>query len=535
MIKRTIFLLLCLSIIGCQNTSDYKVLDIKLDEKYKYCTVNKGFSTTSQIHIEEDVIYLMENRLPNSEILKICISERKITEKISLKSVLKPNEIFSFYYHNDDSIIILRDIVHVEDISHDSILIMTDINGNIHTVFDLTDGQFPTSKNPEVKSESALLSTEMDNLVVYENRLFLSAVAPFSDNKTLKEDEESGILFLYYIDFTKENRVHAFNSHNPIAIDTTYLNKSRRYEILPLSKDEVVIGESQTPVLWKINISDDRLEKVSKGYPKLISYSDSAKDKPEFGGRYPFLPNYYKIYPVKSGGMFLRTAFINAPLNYTPNNASDFAFKNIWLGLYDSQLNLLAEGVSSKYIFSNNGLVINGELYFDVFDEGKCNFIKSFDYEITNLESKDVADYLKQNITPKKYSKPLTQILRETSIPEYSVVMMMHTGCPQCINSVSQYYLDNVDYFKENNVYLYVKESENAKQLLGKSNVSENLFYEINNEMEPYISNQDQAVTINIWNGSKFVYSTYLTIDLLDIIDEILQKVVDERVDEFRK
>lgn len=56
------------------------------------------------------------------------------------------------------------------------------------------------------------------------------------------------------------------------------------------------------------------------------------------------------------------------------------------------------------------------------------------------------------------------------------------------IKSVLIYSNKNIEYFKDNNVYLYFKESQNIKQLLGKSNVDENLLYEGHNELEKYLT-----------------------------------------------
>lgn len=79
------------------------------------------------------------------------------------------------------------------------------------------------------------------------------------------------------------------------------------------------------------------------------------------------------------------------------NEAFAFSQNNIWLGLYDENLNLIAEGITPEQLYPINTGAFNDALYMNK-DIDACISLKRLDFNVVNLKQSDVDEYLSKNI-----------------------------------------------------------------------------------------------------------------------------------------
>ncbi|MCH8546792.1 MAG: hypothetical protein LAT54_08665 [Cryomorphaceae bacterium] len=90
------------------------------------------------------------------------------------------------------------------------------------------------------------------------------------------------------------------------------------------------------------------------------------------------------------------------------NEAFAFSQNNIWLGLYDENLNLIGEGIISEHLYPINTGAFNDALYMNK-DIDACISLKRLDFNVVNLKQSEVDEYLSKNIKHDRFESALSE------------------------------------------------------------------------------------------------------------------------------
>ena len=248
---------------------------------------------------------------------------------------------------------------------------------------------------------------------------------------------------------------------------------------------------------------------TSSGNQSLLEKPKTLKIKK---GERPPSQNYQStvfnsVVNLAGHGQLLRFANIEQPSNLAKSVRRRIRQQNQWVGLYNHDMELLAEGVKPKW-FESSGptpTFINGKILSIKRNEEGGNQITFYKSKVRTKDSVEVSE-LKERLFDFEYtvSPPLSEYYSSFAIPKGATILLVpRFGCPSCRERSISYFLDNLEQMEQQNVYLVVavRNKEEIEQL--ERTDSPHVIVDDKQKVEDYLNTGVTNPALMQWNGEK--------------------------------
>lgn len=507
-----------------------------VDSTFIELPVKHSFGTYIQHYERNDTNFLMLNSVNEKQLIEIDIDHNTVSRIIPVNFISEDvYPIFLFHYHNFDSILILRDVNNLEKLEHDSILALIDFKGNPFSYINLRGGDFLFSGDYYSDSSKGYFSHELSNFNIFENRLFITPVSAFYYDIRLAEMH--GFRPLGYVDFLNKNHdfieiplEHQLSREGLFAIEqkrglnTRAISKNLIVVSLPANRSLIItdtLGNITREPENKYHLISNpvELEYLENGAETQINTNSSV-----FGN----------IIIDHSNEYIIRFSSLPAPKGLNETMISNFRNRHQWFGVYDFNLNLIAEGMIPQGLSTKLPIPGHFDSLFVVatasINEPYTLKVKYFRLKFKKASENRIDELKKVEITNEPV-KSLDHFFRKSNLPEGSIILLVPShSCPYCVNNAVQYFTENIEKMKNDNVYLYAEREigENYLSFQTELNLN-NVFIEKNSELRDYYSKKMSNPIILFWNGQSIEFEMLLTPESVDNIGDFIDEMIGYR------
>lgn len=534
----TLFLPACLLVlmIGCSPKSHVqfgKVTFTKLDSSeislpYAY-NIYASFST--QEYERHDTAFLMISDIDNHSLIEIDLDRDTVSRIIPIKYLMRDQyPTFLFEYKNEDTILILREISNTHR-THDSVLFSINIRGELTTYYDLNTGPFYMAGQKEDSTVMAYYS-QLRPWDFYKNRLFFHPTSVFGTRKNEAFLHRHHLPLLAYLDFgNSDSPVYdTIHFHTPFDDSGIFAYDQNTISLTPLSKNNLVVSFAKSLEFYKVNVRTGDFSR-SRSDKALIPVPVAVQNQP--GNNVPSFNQQSSVFSSllydPTTQHILRFASFPTQTSLKFGDLMDFRSQHQWVGVYDTTLQLIAQGLKPSWLTSTNPrpTFSNGRL-ISLKQNGNDKHTIKIIYSEVHIQEGTNEDYQKMKTTidsiKAKESGTLGDYIDKYHLPANSRILLIPSGsCPKCVNYVMSYYLQNRKQLVKDEIYL-ITDNQQIFNLIDSLD-SKYIILDKKREIENYLDMSINNPTIMLWDGRKISKTIVLQPDKVVDIAHYLEYI----------
>ncbi|MCC5916607.1 MAG: hypothetical protein JJU02_04695 [Cryomorphaceae bacterium] len=500
--------------------------------------IEHSFSTYNQHYKRGDTNFLMLNSVNQKCLIEIDIDHQIVSRIIPVKFIKKDfYPIFLFHYHNNDSILILRDVSNLDRPYHDSLLAIINNQGDLISFVNLRGGTFLYHEDETYDSSTSYFGHELENFNIAENRLFITPNPAFFED--IKSAENNGVPSLGYVDFNNENQGFI---RIPISISET-LFREGNYSIdqklntkaRAINKNSIVVSLQGNRKLIIADTLGNILHEPKNMYHLIDDAYELAAGVENKIYRNPNSPVFSNIIIDHQNKYIVRFATLPVPKGLSESEYAEFNYSHQWFGVYDFKLNLIAEGMKPLRFYTSLPIPGYMDSLFVRANRNKNNhyeldiYFYELNFKRSNQKRVEELKELEDDIKP---IKTLSQYFQKFSLPKGSVVLLIPSlSCPYCMKNSMQYYFDNFEFMKKNEIYLFCEHEIGESYPSLKKVNSAYVNFEDNKELRNYYSKEIRNPVLLYWNGSNIESEVILYPDKVDSLSFVIKEFINLRLD----
>lgn len=447
-------------------------LVISLPFQIQYPPINWDFFK------ENDTVYALMQYPERSSLVLINITKGTFKDEIMLGNLFNdPYGFWHFSYYGQDTIMLVNSSEKA-DFSQNTIFKFVNFRGNLICEFgtDSTMSEFP---QPNKKPSSIALDglyhmTSNFKRTELINKKIVMPISMFGGEIGDKayRSKKNPIAIVYDGKCLRKSYSFIFNDELPLI--TTSYPRSWQQPTLMNIEEKIVYSFPFSHDIYEYNLISD-VGKKNTNNPILL---DSDLEIAHLNlNKIPYLersnddlnqPHYLDFFPINDNGYFVRTAFIGKK-DSTYLNQSDlytYLYNNLWIGLYNSDLQLIGENLAKDGI-SNISLsfpwpeTVNHQTYVAASGnmarfEQKIYTINYALNDVAVTSSMISAKIIKSNPS---ISPSIKQFIAKYKIdPDHTVLAIPSSSCPMCRIFALDYFLNNYNLMHRDKILLIVDE-----------------------------------------------------------------------------
>jgi hypothetical protein len=368
---------------------------------------------------------------------------------------------YDFGFMNRDSIFLVYPPA-CREFYHDSILILTNMKGEILKSVSFENAPVLCRKNPEYKNNDRavyLHSNLYQDFTFTDNKVFLT-FSPKTD--VLGNPAYENLPLAGYIDIQTDSFTLVDFDFPDVEYGKTFFsNVNVRFLSTLVPGSRILYAFHYTPVIYNNDYKSDVLTSI-RLYSAIYDTVYSSPNEKDIPAGYDFdmpYPKYFNILYDKFRNLYFR--FIIAPPEYKGK---------ISVSVYDADFNFIAEGfppVNNFNLFFTKDYIISVGNKTKTPSKGNM-FITFYKLKFREGTNQELISKIKAYKQVKKTTdKPITHYLKNNGkIKEknYTAVIMYYEMCPNTREFVTGFFKFNKDSLSRNQVYLYIV-TQNARQL----------------------------------------------------------------------
>lgn len=459
-------LLWLLFIFGCQDhsniTNDYvkikKVDSVLIDLPFDY-DLSASFSL--QPYRRGDTLFVMLSDLDNKRLIELDVDNGKFSRTIDLNPIKSDYyPVFLFKYFNRDTIIIFRDISNERRSEHDSLLLSVDIDGKYNGHYDLSASPFKMSSH-RMDSTSLIWSHGFTPLAFHKRRLFVRPLAFFYNSFNDTQRKSYALPSFGYFDVKASGELDYQNGVYLDEIESVresdFASNQHLWDITAYDSSSLLFSMGYLSSLYKYDFSTGKL--LSSDENNSLLSSPIKVNNGDYDRNFQSTV-YTKVLYNRESNTILRFAFLPSSEVYQGLDYAEFKRLNTWLGVYDEDLKLTAQGLRPKWFSLHpkpeyfEGSLISAYQDYGPHSSLKLYFSSIETYQFTEGEYKEYKKRIKNPKSPKT-TRDFKDVLLDFNLPRNSIIVIVPgSSCPYCIDHVSSYFLSNYDDMQMENIFL---------------------------------------------------------------------------------
>ena len=399
------------------------------------------------------------------------------------------------------------------------------------TYYDLSKGPFYMAGQKKDSATMAYYSQLMP-WDFYENRLFFHPTSVFGTRKNEAFLKRHHLPLLAYLDFKNSDSpvYDTIHFHAPFDDKGLYAHDQHTILLTPLSKNSLLVSFGKSLEFYKVKVQTGDFIMSHSGralIPTPVVVQDQSGNKfPSFNQQSSVFRSL--LYDPTTQHI-LRFASFPTQTNLKFRDLMDFRSQHQWVGVYDTTLQLVAQGLKPSWLTSTDPrpTFSNGRLISLKQNKNDKHTIKIIYSEVHIQEGTD-RDYQKMKATidsiKPKESGTLGDYIDKYHLPANSRILLIPSGsCPKCVNYVMSYYLQNRKQLVEDGIYL-ITDNQQIFNLIDSLD-SPSIILDKKREIENYLDMSINNPTVMLWDGRKISKTIVLQPDKVVDIAHYLEYI----------
>jgi hypothetical protein len=282
--------------------------------------------------------------------------------------------------------------------------------------------------------------------------------------------------------------------------------------INPIDNKTVSIAYANRPEFYLFDLENQTITAVSdtmgSWVPKPVAIDTSQRDLGIAAN--PISSEYLQVLHDSVNNQYLRMAVM--PYREVPKNANEYweyANHNQWMGLYSSDLELLAQGIKPPRVkrYGAEPIFVNGLLVTEKeSDNFKIIFNEVKTREVTKAEFDSVGLVL-QNTRENFEAKRINTLKSYLSglgpeIANKVLLIVPKNACPTCANYAIEYAARSLKDTLAKHKFIFITDDNKLEKVLSPTELRSNrVYYETSNKLSKSIDYTINNPTVLFWTG----------------------------------
>ncbi len=487
---------------------------------------NVGLNLTAQPYTRNDTDFILMGDIEGSRLVEIDISHKKFSKALFLPKVAQDRyPVFVNHYLNKDTILILRGISNEYSLRADSVLYSINWHGQQNGPYTLVNSPFRlTGMNRDIPQAS--FYHHFMPMELSDNRFFVNPLPLFGTHKKCSKDA-IGVHELGYFDFKNSDaiRYKGIAYYRQQDSSKAFADEQMKTYIHAIDSSKILVSHANQAELLLLSVaSGEYLNSNESGSllpkPKPL---DSTTTTP---AKNPQSTVFNKVLYDPSKKFAYRFASFGTELSLKPGDLQTFRDSNVWVGAYDSALNLIGQAIQPRWFATNPKPIYFKGKFICVSPTAKLG---EFKLQFVGIDTSGISqtDFNKlrnrmTNLKPTITSTSINSLYKSYQLPKNSIVLSIsNRACPYCINHSTQYFMMNLPKMEKEGVYLVISDRSASPEL--KALKSSHIIIDTKNELEDLLKQNIDNPALMLWNGDKVSHTMILPPKEVPLIDLYLQ------------